>query len=412
MNINLLIKTSVFAISLASLSAVAVENLTNAQLSSLEVRKNINSTLKRSNDTWVTYQVEMEANNGMPCCYQGKDSLGCRLDKRVNSWGSHRKDESDSKVLDIYFKWQNQQASELFYAGSECPVNAAGQKVVSIKDVSQKQSIQFLEQYLSPYGKAENKRISSKALAGIALHRGDYAQKKLEEFSSSDNSRLSKNAIFWLGEARNKAGYDVLVDILDDSGRSSKIKEKAVFALTQSDYPKAMDKVVELAKDNDNERVQEKAVFWLGQTEHPQAAEIIESIFTSNASHRVKEKAVFALSELNTDSSWKRLVKLAQSDEYPGIREKAIFWVSQNNKRDAHRVLMDIIDGPNPESVKVKAVFGLSQLSNELATSSLIQVMKTAESKRVRKKALFWLGQSDDPKALEAIESVLTAAIN
>jgi HEAT repeat protein len=38
----------------------------------------------------------------------------------------------------------------------------------------------------------------------------------------------------------------------------------------------------------------------------------------------------------------------------------------------------------------------------------LVELMNTHKSREVRKKAAFWLGQKNDPRALAALERVLT----
>lgn len=402
---------------LASLQsyANAASNLINGQPSSVEIKRSISKTLNAANlenaDQWVSYQVDMEPENGMPCCFQGDNHEGCALDKRSNSWGTSHGNDEDSKVLNLYFKWKDNHPTELFFAGSECAVDAGGSKVLNLTKVSQQQSLDFLKQFVDP-NTGSKKLKNKKALAGIALHRGELAHKLLVQLANRSDDKLSRQAVFWLGEARNKAGYESLVDILEDKNRNVNTRAKAVFALSQNSYPDAKRKLVELAMNSKDTKIQSKAIFWLADSKHPETINVIDKVLKSEVSYSVKKKAVFGLSELNTDKSWQRLIEIAKNDEYPRVREKAIFWLSQNHQRNAKPILLDIIYGRNPQSIKIKTVFAMSQLAEPDATDGLLEVMKNAENNKVRRKAIFWLGQSNDPRALTALEDILTASID
>ena len=394
----------------------ATSNLLNGEVKPITVKNSILKTIDKNESKldgqWISYQVEMEPSNGMPCCFRGSDQIGCNLEKRSNVWGTHHNEE-DSKVLHLYFKWQDNQPSDIFYAGSECPVDASDNKVFSLTGISQKQSVQFLSKYInSANADKVQKRAARRALSGVAMHKGKFAHNYLDKLANQSDDKISREAIFWLGEARNKAGYESLVDILDDDDRSIKVREKAVFALSENQYKKSAEKLVELALAAKEPKIQAKAIFWLADSNHPKTIEVVDEILSSDAGERVKKKAVFALSELDTDKSWQKLVQIAKRKDNSEVRRQAIFWLSQNENRDAKSVLLSIINDANQESIKVKAVFGLSQLNEKDATDGLLEVLKSADSRRVRKKALFWLGQSDDPRALKALEDILTASID
>ncbi len=121
----------------------------------------------------------------------------------------------------------------------------------------------------------------------------------------------------------------------------------------------------------------------------------------------VAKKVVGALA-LHRDTPDDELIVLAKRHPSAKIRSMALFWVSQRAGDKAAGVLRDAIDNDPEEDVRTKAVFGISQLPNEKSIPLLIELMKTHKSPAVRKKAAFWLGQKDDPRALAALEDVLT----
>lgn len=362
----------------------------------------------KSADQWFTYTVDMAPGNGNPCCFTNykSDVRVCSLDKRNNSWGNNH-DDGDSQTLSLFFQWHDGQVDNLFITGDNCPVQSNGKTVTELSNISEKSSIEFLSDAIEA-----RRGKHSRYVAAIALHQGQYAQQKLEQFTNSDIKKLRHKAIFWLGEARGKPGFDVLSEIVDDDRRPVKDRTKAIFGISQSKAEGAQDKLMRLAQANDNVKVQSKALFWLADTNHPKAAHVIEQVIDSDARIKVKEKAVFALTQLDGNQGWPTLVNLAKNARQPDVQEKAIFWLSQESKgdgKDATPILMEILQSSAPYSIKKKVVFALSQLPDEQATQALLDVIGSDQSKAIKKKALFWLGQSNDPRAMEAIENILAA---
>jgi hypothetical protein len=392
--------------------------LSTATAASITAGTSLSTTIKsqtQSADQWFKYQVAMEPGNGMPCCFadingRGNDrTRGCSLEDNHSSWGNGNLD-ADSTTLDIYFKWDDGKPAKLFFAGSECPVDAAGYSVIDVKGVSQRSSLEFLSEALEANSGQSDKSDKSRLIGAIAMHEGDYAQQKMEQLSNNANEGTRHKAIFWLGQARGKAGFEALVDIVDDKSKEMDDRTKAIFGLNESSFEQAPNKLLQLAKSSGEAQIQNKAIFWLAQSNNPQIITVIKDVLASSASTQVKEKAVFSLSQLSSIEGWDMLVDLARTGEQRQIREKAIFWLSQGSKRgkrDAAPILLEILDGANPRSIKEKAVFALSQLPSEQATSALVNVMKSSQSKAIKKKALFWLGQSNDPRAMEVIEQIL-----
>lgn len=333
----------------AGLNTASATTLSNAEVSQISATNDLLSTVKstaQSDQQWFKYQVKMAPTNGMPCCYQRNDdkTASCNIDKRSNGWSHSNQDVSHSKTLDIYFKWQNAAAQDLFYVGSECPVDGNGHKIIDIQNVDQQKSIEFLSGFVD----ADQDHSWERFIAAIALHQGNVAQNKLESFATNRVEDIRHQAIFWLGEARHEAGYQPLVDIVDNYSADIDDRTKAIFALSINRHDKSAAKLVELGKYSKTARIQSKALFWLAQSDSPQALDVLNYVLGSTARLSVKEKAVFAM----------------------------------------------------------------SQLPNEQSTPALVNVLKSKHNKTLKKKALFWLGQSNDPLALEFIEGVLTTKSN
>lgn len=395
-------------------SGISAAAIINGKTESLPSQPSIESTLSNVDNRsakWFRYSVEMEENNGMPCCLISGSQASCDLEQRSNSWSVNHGDTADSEALnsetlDVLFKMQNNTISDLVLAGSACRIDAGSQTVFNLENVSEEMSIEFLHKISSH----PDHEMASKATGAIALHRGELAQSTLVEYANSANKRTRKDGIFWLGEARNQAGYQALLGIINQQSRSRDERSHAVFSMSLNHSPDAEKALQQYALNHPDPHLQGEAVFWLAQHHKDGAQAVIDTVLNSSNNVAVKKKAVFALAQIESDISWVQLTDLATSSNDRNVQLEAIFWLSQDRSRDPSKVLLALTSNDQSRAVQDKAVFALSQLGHELSTPALIQLSKSSNGRFVKKQALFWLGQSSDPRALDYLEQLLTAS--
>ncbi|TQV71561.1 HEAT repeat domain-containing protein [Aliikangiella marina] len=382
---------------------------------SLQVSSSIEATLNEvevNQEQWFQYQVVMEPNNGSPCCYHSKNQKYCALSGENKGRGSlYSSDSIDSDLLNIYFQLDVDEVTAMIVAGGACPVNVEGTSVTELLNVSNQQSVAFLSAQLE---KVTIPNITDKIISSIAMHKGVDAQRTIENLLSVSKHR--EKAIFWLGAARNEAGYEVLASLLDDEKVGLKTKKQVIFALSQNSSKNAFPRLMRLAKQSSDPVIKGESLFWLAQNNVEAAFPVIESILKGSPSRRLTDKAVFALSQYSGERSWSKLVDLARNHSDSHVREKAIFWLSQKSvpgeKFDALPILLKLANSNEARKIKEQAVFGISQLKDERAVEGLVSLINGSRDKRVKQRANFWLGQSEHPKALEYIDTMLVSAKN
>ena len=65
------------------------------------------------------------------------------------------------------------------------------------------------------------------------------------------------------------------------------IKEQLIFVLSQKSRDgKALEKLMDIAKNDKDEEMRSKAVFWLGQSRDPRAAKFLEDLISKEISRR------------------------------------------------------------------------------------------------------------------------------
>jgi HEAT repeat protein len=93
-----------------------------------------------------------------------------------------------------------------------------------------------------------------------------------------DDHSVREKAVFWLGQKASAESVKALRDIVQEPTEEDRIKEQAVFAISQLPKDKAVPMLIDIAKANKSASVRKKAMFWLGQTGDPAALKFFEDI--------------------------------------------------------------------------------------------------------------------------------------
>jgi len=85
-------------------------------------------------------------------------------------------------------------------------------------------------------------------------------------------------AVFWLGQKASAESVKALKEIVSAPTEEDRIKEQAVFAISQLPKDKSVPMLMDIAKTHKNPSVRKKAIFWLGQSNDPAALKLFEEI--------------------------------------------------------------------------------------------------------------------------------------
>lgn len=289
-------------------------------------------------DGWYQYQVPLAENTGSPCCQVDGASRTCTLASSPQNL--HIDKSLSSETLVIYFKQNAQAVEDIVLAGQQCQVDTGTSPVKRLTNWSVAQSLEMLQSLSS----GSDHHLATMAIAAIALHRDTEATEALVNIAFDAQHEDQRDAIFWLGEARQRDGYAHLRRLIDTESLSVKTRKHAVFALSLSTHPAALDTLSALARG------------------YPTAQ----------------------------------------------IQKEAIFWYAEHKGHNPTPLLLDLTGPAYPRSIQKEAVFGLSRLPGSLATDALTTLVRDTQSRTVRESAMFWLGQSKDPKAFKFLTEILT----
>jgi HEAT repeat protein len=215
----------------------------------------------------------------------------------------------------------------------DCELDAGGLAFTWLIGVQPAESVAFLSEAVTHAdpGDRDGRRISNGALAAIAMHADPSADRALESFVAPNQpDSLRKQASFWLGAARGRAGFTVLTR-LAHSDPSPEVRSHLAFAFSVSHEAGALDEMIRMAREDSSEHVRGQALFWLAHKAGKKAVGAIDEAIANDPATGVKKKAVFALSQLPRDEGVPKLIEVARNNRNPVVRKQAMFWLGQSH---------------------------------------------------------------------------------
>ena len=219
-------------------------------------------------------------------------------------------------------------------ASQDCTLDAGGLAFVWLTGVKDAESVALLEGFVRNGNFGErggHEELGHGALTAIALHGDATADRAMESFVAPEQKEeLRKQAAFWMGAARGKAGFNSLLRMAK-SEASSEVRAQVTFALSVSNEPGAVDEMIRMAHDDASSHVRGQALFWLAQKAGKKAEGAITGAIENDPDTEVKKHAVFALSQLPKDEGVPKLIEVAQTNHNAEVRMQAMFWLGQSN---------------------------------------------------------------------------------
>lgn len=216
---------------------------------------------------WIGYAQPMIAGNHEMCDYWND---GRRISQSTDPI---RLEPAD--FFFVMFRVEEKQITRIRTYSANCPLDAGGKAVHWFNNVSVNDSISYMKTFMGPNA---TRKFNDSVVTVVALTEG---QRPLDELISlardGANANTKGNALFWLAQrAGAKAVGQITAAIENDP--DTKVKEKAVFALSQLPKDEGVPLLIQQARTNKNPAVRKQAMFWLGQSKDARALRFFEEI--------------------------------------------------------------------------------------------------------------------------------------
>ncbi len=286
---------------------------------------------------WIGYAVPMVPGDHGKCCGGSDACCGrCYLESEGRSASTARSSDRISLetagYLHVLFRIDQRRVQKIRSFSGDCELDTGGLPLYWFTDVRPGESTALLASFVADKDNEDQSRsrLCEGALAAIAMHKDDSADRVFEGFAAPGRSEyLREKASFWLGATRGRRGYEILLNMLRNDP-SAHVRGQVIFALSLSSDPGAVGTMIEAAKKDRSDHVRGQALFWLAQKAGKKAIDAIAEAVENDPETEVKKKAVFALSQLPADDGVPRLIQVARTNSNPAVRKQAIFWLGQS----------------------------------------------------------------------------------
>ncbi len=346
-------KTGWIAIALAAGSALAQQpRVENARTETRPVSGGLDATFRaiigaQSGPAWVGYAEPMIPGDRQMCCWSDNER-GCFLEthtpgQTVSAPANQTVQLEGPTQVVVLYRIENHQVEKVRSFTPDCTLDAGGLPFVWLTGATPAESVRYLLN-VAQNATAGTSRRANGAVSAIALHAEASADQALEELAGpAQPDQVRSQAIFWLGNARGKRGFEIVSRILREDP-SDKIREHAIFALTQSKEPDALDTVVRAAHDDKSPRVRGQALFWLAQKGARKTAQAaISEAIANDPETEVKKRAVFALTQMPAGEGVPLLIQVARSNQNAAVRKQAMFWLGQSKDPRALAYIEEVL---------------------------------------------------------------------
>ena len=154
---------------------------------------------------------------------------------------------------------------------------------------------------------------------------------------------LRDQAIFALGFLDQRGGNGPFLRSLYDRVSSTRLKDKIIQSVAQLDEPADQRWLVDRVTDaREPVALRKQALFWLGQKSSAPLGELL-ALYPRLDGQELRDHFVFVLSQRHETAAVDKLIDLARNDTDREIRAKATFWLGQSRDPRAARYLEDRI---------------------------------------------------------------------
>ncbi|MGI8782572.1 MAG: HEAT repeat domain-containing protein [Acidobacteriota bacterium] len=318
--------------------------LTHAKLQTQSAAAGLDKTFRamvagQSTAAWIGYAVPALGDHES-CCGDWNRCCGrCRLeDTEGTSFRSTDRTPvqlESKKTLVVLYRVESRLVGKIRTFSLDCELDAGDLPFFWLTDVRPAESVALLSSFATARSaetetKKEERRLPDAAVMAVAQHDDPAADRAFDQFvASTAPAWLREKAVFWLGAARGRKGYEVLRRLAQQDP-SEHVRDKVTFALSVSKQPEAVDTMIAMARGDSSARVRGQALFWLGQKAGQKAINAIAGAIDNDPETDVKKKAVFALSQLPKDEGVPLLIGVARSNRNLHVRKQAMFWLGQS----------------------------------------------------------------------------------
>ena len=278
-------------------------------------------------------------------------------------------------------------------------------RLTAIRRLGEQNGDTIAEELVKLYDADRTKEVRVQILRALSEMDSPRAETKLVELArSGDDVSVRQVAIRFLGEKNGSASLDELIRIWD-ADRTPEIRSQILRALAERDDPKAHAKLLDIARRGETPELRVAAIRRLG--ERKSSLDDLLQLYATENDPGIKQGLIRAYSEMDDPRALAKLLEIAKSVESLELRVTAIRRLGERNDDQTADQLIAMYDAEPNVEVKAMLIRSFGESSKKSAMRKLMTIARSDPSIDLRKLAVRQLGESKDPEALKFLEDLL-----
>lgn len=232
-------------------------------------------------------------------------------------------------------------------------------------------ALEPLDRVISAKGERADAAMYWKAYSLMKLARRDEALSTLSQLTKQfPDSGWVRDARALEVEVKQAAGQNVSADLVDDEtkllalqgimrtdpdaalsavekllagGGSVRLKDRALFVLSQSRNDRALGIISNVARTNANPDLKQRAIRYLGQSNSPEAINTLTTVYRAENSVDTKKAVISALASSRNSGATAALVTLARSERNAELKTSIVRHLANSNSPEAKGYMLELL---------------------------------------------------------------------
>jgi hypothetical protein len=220
------------------------------------------------------------------------------------------------------------------------PTEVRGQAIFWLSQVDDDRAVGMLDEILK---NASSSEIQDKAIFGLSQHHSGKGMAILRDYAERNDvpDEARGKAIFWLGQGKDDGGQ--YLRSLYGRVHSNELKDKIIFSMSQQKNEASEKWLLDLVGNtSENIENRKKALFWVGQSGMP--IQNLTAMYGRMSEREMKDQMIFVFSQRHDRAAIDKLMDIAKNDPDRDARKKAMFWLGRSHDERVSAFLTDMIN--------------------------------------------------------------------
>ena len=279
-------------------------------------------------------------------------------------------------------------------------------RLTAIKRLGEQHNDEIIDELIKLYGMDRNKDVRTQILRALVESRTLRGSAKVLEIArAGDDLAVRQYALRYIGELKDAASLEELIRIYD-ADKTPEIRSQILRALAERDEARAREKLFQIASQGDTPELRLEAIRRLGGHGRIALDDLIK-LYTTETNLQIKQGLLRAFAENNDPRALAKLIDIARGGESIELRGYAIRRLGEKEDEQTVNQLVAMYDTEKDPQVRVALMRAFGDSKQKSALHKLMTIARNDPSVEQRKVAIRYLGQSKDPEALKFLEDFL-----